>query len=113
MDAEVRELIQKRVKPEAARIIFALDDYLASKEELETPLTDCSRPIIEGREFLKTTIAYMAAVSSAARNGELESKLDYVRREARTTIERSMPYHIDRLTQEFPEIMNGHTPKAN
>lgn len=111
MDAGARELIKKRVKPENARIILALDDYLMRRDELRIPLPDCSRPIIEGRQLLETANKYIAAVSAVARNGELE-KLSYFRKDVRTTVQTYLPQHISRLTKEFPEIMNGQAKEA-
>lgn len=107
MDAGARELVKKRVKPENARIILTLDDYIMRIDELKIPLKDCSRLIIEGRQFLETAREYIAAVSATARNGELE-KLDYFKKTVYATVEKYLPQHVDRLTQEFPEIMNGH-----
>ncbi len=112
MDAEARKLVEK-LKPEVSRVIFALDDYLTCKEELDAPLKDCSRPIAEGRQFLEVTLKYIDALRAIMKESALEPKLDYLKKEVCETIMRSIPYHYLRLSSEFPELMNGHAKKTN
>jgi hypothetical protein len=107
MNPEARKLVE-RLKPEVSRVILALDDYLASKANLDAPLEDCSRPIIEGKQFLEATQKYIEAMRTMTKDGHLKSKINYITREAKETVMQSIPNHYPRLSKEFPEILNGH-----
>jgi len=115
MNQEARDLVKKRLKPEASKIILAVDDYLTCKEDLDAQLKDCRRPIAEGRQFLAYAQAYIAALRSAKQVSELESKIDYLKSEARETIKQSIPYHYERLSneEEYADIMRNGLAAAN
>ena len=115
MDQEARDIVKKRLKPETSKIILALDDYLTCKVELEAPLKNCSRPIIEGRQFLSYAQVYIAVLRSTKQDSDLESKIDYLKKEARDTIKQSISYHYERLSneEEYADIMRNGQAVAN
>lgn len=115
MNAEARDLVKKRLKPETSKIILAVDDYLTCKEDLDAPLKDCRRPIAEGRQFLGYAQAYIAVLKATKQFSDLESKIAYLKNEARETIKRNMDYHYERLSneQKYADIMQNGRQVAN
>jgi len=84
-------------------MIEALGDYLILKERVEQDIKTKQYRMSTELAFLHSARNYFESVTKV--EGNVDGKLDYVRKEITDIIQKTHPTHRVKLQRDFPEIL--------